>query len=201
MKIRAGASRDAMRRPGRRIIRVVGEMVTGVDVEVLGGHDVLVAGFAGQIVVDGAGQRGPPETASEPPSQKSFLHVDDDQRSHAVHPIAVGQALRSCGDAPSGLFADPPGNPAAMLIRRIARPLLSAVFIGQGVESLLNPKPAAEAAAPAVDGLQALPDPVGSNIPERPRDVSTNHRGRSDRRRFVAGRRRSCLASPRPRWR
>ncbi len=52
-----------------------------------------------------------------------------------------------------------------MLIRRIARPLLSAVFVGQGVASLLNPKSAAEAAAPMVDGLRALPDPVGSNVP------------------------------------
>jgi uncharacterized membrane protein YphA (DoxX/SURF4 family) len=52
-----------------------------------------------------------------------------------------------------------------MLIRRIARPLLSAAFIGQGVNSLLNPKPAAEAAAPAVDGLRSLPDPLGSSIP------------------------------------
>jgi uncharacterized membrane protein YphA (DoxX/SURF4 family) len=52
-----------------------------------------------------------------------------------------------------------------MLIRRIARPLLSAVFIGQGVDSLLNPESAAEAARPAVDGLRALPDPVGSSVP------------------------------------
>jgi uncharacterized membrane protein YphA (DoxX/SURF4 family) len=52
-----------------------------------------------------------------------------------------------------------------MLIRRIARPLLSAAFIGQGVNALLNPKPAAEAAAPAVDGLRSLPDPLGSSIP------------------------------------
>src|SRR6195952_2736502 len=52
-----------------------------------------------------------------------------------------------------------------MLIRRIARPMLSAVFIGQGVEALLNPKPAAQAAQPTVDGLQALPDQVSSNIP------------------------------------
>ena len=52
-----------------------------------------------------------------------------------------------------------------MLIRRIARPLLSAVFVGQGVASLLNPTAAAEAAAPTVDGLRALPDPVGSNVP------------------------------------
>jgi uncharacterized membrane protein YphA (DoxX/SURF4 family) len=55
-----------------------------------------------------------------------------------------------------------------MLIRRIARPLLSAAFIGQGVDSLLNPKPAAETVAPTVDGLRALPDPVGSSIPSDP---------------------------------
>ncbi len=55
-----------------------------------------------------------------------------------------------------------------MLIRRIARPLLSAVFVGQGIDSLRNPKPAAEAAAPAVDGLRALPDPLGSSIPSDP---------------------------------
>jgi uncharacterized membrane protein YphA (DoxX/SURF4 family) len=67
------------------------------------------------------------------------------------------------------LFARLPGNPPAMLIRRIARPLLSAVFIGQGVDSIVNPKLAAEAAAPAVDGLRALPDPVGSAIPSDPK--------------------------------
>ncbi|HTX97874.1 MAG TPA: DoxX family membrane protein [Mycobacterium sp.] len=55
-----------------------------------------------------------------------------------------------------------------MMIRRIARPLLSAAFIGQGINSLLNPKSAAQAAAPAVDGLQALPDPLGSSIPSDP---------------------------------
>ena len=55
-----------------------------------------------------------------------------------------------------------------MLIRRIARPLLSVAFVGQGIDSLLNPNPAAEAAAPMVDGLRALPDPVGSVIPSDP---------------------------------
>ncbi|CDO89082.1 DoxX subfamily protein [Mycobacterium triplex] len=55
-----------------------------------------------------------------------------------------------------------------MVIRRIARPLLSVAFIGQGVESLLNPKAAAEAAAPAVDGLQALPDQVARKVPTDP---------------------------------
>ena len=56
-----------------------------------------------------------------------------------------------------------------MLIRRIARPLLSVAFIGQGVDSLRNPSSAAEAAAPAVGSLQALPDPIGSSIPSDPR--------------------------------
>ena len=59
-----------------------------------------------------------------------------------------------------------------MVIRRIARPLLSAAFIGQGINSLLNPKSAAEAAAPAVDGLQSLPDPLGSSIPSDPQTVA-----------------------------
>ena len=66
---------------------------------------------------------------------------------------------------PCGLPISQLGNPAAMLIRRIARPLLSAVFIGQGVDSLRNPKPAADAARPTVEGLQALPDPVSSKMP------------------------------------
>ena len=59
-----------------------------------------------------------------------------------------------------------------MVLRRIARPLLSVAFIGQGVNSLLNPKSAAEAAAPAVDGLQSLPDPLGSSIPSDPQTVA-----------------------------
>jgi len=52
-----------------------------------------------------------------------------------------------------------------MLIRRVARPMLAAVFIGQGFEALRSPKPAAEAARPALEGLQKLPDPVGSGVP------------------------------------
>ena len=52
-----------------------------------------------------------------------------------------------------------------MLIRRIARPLLSVAFIGQGVDALRNPKTAADAARPAMEGMRKLPDPVGSNVP------------------------------------
>ena len=52
-----------------------------------------------------------------------------------------------------------------MLIRRIARPLLSVAFIGQGVDALRNPKPAADAARPTLEGMRKLPDPVGTNVP------------------------------------
>lgn len=52
-----------------------------------------------------------------------------------------------------------------MLLRVLARPLLSAVFIGQGVESLLNPESAAETARPALDGLRKLPGPTSGPVP------------------------------------
>jgi uncharacterized membrane protein YphA (DoxX/SURF4 family)/vacuolar-type H+-ATPase subunit H len=55
-----------------------------------------------------------------------------------------------------------------MLIRRIARPLLSAVFIGQGVETLRNPKVTADAAEPTMAALRTLPDPVGGKVPSDP---------------------------------
>jgi uncharacterized membrane protein YphA (DoxX/SURF4 family) len=55
-----------------------------------------------------------------------------------------------------------------MLIRRIARPLLSVAFISQGVDALRNPKPAADAARPALEGARKLPDPIGANVPSNP---------------------------------
>jgi uncharacterized membrane protein YphA (DoxX/SURF4 family) len=55
-----------------------------------------------------------------------------------------------------------------MLIRRIARPLLSAVFIGQGVETLRNPKVTMDAVRPTMTALQTLPEPVGSKVPTDP---------------------------------
>src|ERR1700736_595568 len=55
-----------------------------------------------------------------------------------------------------------------MLIRRIARPLLSAVFIGQGVETLRNPKVTVDAAEPTVAALRTLPEPFGDKVPSDP---------------------------------
>jgi uncharacterized membrane protein YphA (DoxX/SURF4 family) len=43
--------------------------------------------------------------------------------------------------------------------------MLAAVFIGQGFEALRSPKLAADAARPTLEGLQTLPDPIGSGMP------------------------------------
>ncbi|KUH81040.1 MULTISPECIES: DoxX family membrane protein [unclassified Mycobacterium] len=59
-----------------------------------------------------------------------------------------------------------------MLIRRIARPMLSAAFIARGVEALRSPKPAADAARPTLEGLSKLPDPVGTNVPANAETVA-----------------------------
>jgi uncharacterized membrane protein YphA (DoxX/SURF4 family) len=59
-----------------------------------------------------------------------------------------------------------------MLIRRIARPMLSAAFISRGVEALRSPKPAADAARPTLEGLSKLPDPVGPNVPNNAETVA-----------------------------
>jgi uncharacterized membrane protein YphA (DoxX/SURF4 family) len=59
-----------------------------------------------------------------------------------------------------------------MLIRRIARPMLSAVFISRGVDALRSPKPAADAARPTREGLSKLPDPVGTNVPSNAETVA-----------------------------
>ncbi len=50
--------------------------------------------------------------------------------------------------------------------------MLSAVFIGRGVEALRSPKPAADAARPTLEGLSKLPDPVGANVPSNAETVA-----------------------------
>jgi uncharacterized membrane protein YphA (DoxX/SURF4 family) len=53
-----------------------------------------------------------------------------------------------------------------MLLRRIARPMLAAAFLGQGIDALRRPKQAAEAARPTAEGVQQLPDSVRTNMPQ-----------------------------------
>src|SRR5258707_13116155 len=59
-----------------------------------------------------------------------------------------------------------------MLIRRIARPMLSAAFISRGTDALRSPKSAADAARPTLEGLSKLPDPVGTNVPSNAETVA-----------------------------
>jgi uncharacterized membrane protein YphA (DoxX/SURF4 family)/propanediol dehydratase small subunit len=50
--------------------------------------------------------------------------------------------------------------------------MLSAVFIGRGVDALRSPKPAADAARPTLEGLSKLPDPVGPKVPSNAETVA-----------------------------
>jgi uncharacterized membrane protein YphA (DoxX/SURF4 family)/gas vesicle protein len=59
-----------------------------------------------------------------------------------------------------------------MMIRRIARPMLATTFIARGVDALRSPKPAADAARPALDSLSKLPEPVGPNVPTNAETVA-----------------------------
>ena len=50
-----------------------------------------------------------------------------------------------------------------MLIRRLARPMLAAIFVKAGIDSLRNPEPRVQAAKPLVDKVGgSLPDQVPS---------------------------------------
>lgn len=59
-----------------------------------------------------------------------------------------------------------------MLLRRVARPLLSAAFIGQGLETLRKPDAAAKAAGPALEYLRRLPGSVAGNLPDNSKQVA-----------------------------
>ncbi|PQE02220.1 DoxX family protein [Mycolicibacterium parafortuitum] len=59
-----------------------------------------------------------------------------------------------------------------MLIRRVARPMLSAVFISRGIEALRSPKPATDATRQTLEELSKLPDPVGTNLPTNAETVA-----------------------------
>ena len=59
-----------------------------------------------------------------------------------------------------------------MLIRRVARPLLSSVFISRGIESLRNPQEAAETARPTAEGLHKLPESAAAKVPQDPETLA-----------------------------
>lgn len=58
-----------------------------------------------------------------------------------------------------------------MIMRRIARPLLAAVFVSGGIDSLRNPKPPMQAAEPVLDKAR---EQVGDKLPDQvPTDTET----------------------------
>ncbi len=59
MEFRADGIGKAVRRPRRDVIRMIGEMVTGIDVEILRSDHVAVLGTAGQVCGDSARQGRP----------------------------------------------------------------------------------------------------------------------------------------------
>lgn len=52
-----------------------------------------------------------------------------------------------------------------MIMRRIARPMLAAVFVSGGIDTLRNPKPRIQAAEPVIDKLDKNADPIKEKLP------------------------------------
>jgi uncharacterized membrane protein YphA (DoxX/SURF4 family) len=56
-----------------------------------------------------------------------------------------------------------------MILRRIARPMLAAVFVSGGLDTLRNPKPRVETAAPIIDkAVEQVKDKVPPQVPTDP---------------------------------
>ncbi|HWM04500.1 MAG TPA: DoxX family membrane protein [Actinophytocola sp.] len=59
-----------------------------------------------------------------------------------------------------------------MILRRIARPMLAAVFVSGGIDSLRNPKPPMQAAEPVLDKtVGQMKDKLPDNVPTDPESL------------------------------
>jgi uncharacterized membrane protein YphA (DoxX/SURF4 family) len=59
-----------------------------------------------------------------------------------------------------------------MILRRIARPLLAAIFVSGGIETLRNPTPRTAAAQPMIDKtVRRLPDSLAQRLPTDPESL------------------------------
>lgn len=89
-----------------------------------------------------------------------------------VTPFGTGHPRWS--DVCVGVFAstfDLDCEEVTMIVRRIARPMLAAVFVSGGLDTLRNPKPRAATAAPAIEKMVAR---VKDRIPDQvPTDAET----------------------------
>lgn len=59
-----------------------------------------------------------------------------------------------------------------MIVRRLARPMLAAIFITGGIDALRKPEPKADAAQPGLDqAVNALPASVTDRLPDSPETI------------------------------
>ena len=87
VEVRAGRPGHAVRRPGRRVVRMVGEVGARVDVEILGRHHVPVAGSARHVLADRARHRGAAGHGERAALAEIILYIDDDECAHGANGI------------------------------------------------------------------------------------------------------------------
>ena len=87
VEVRTSRPGHAVRRPGRRVVRMVGEMGARVDVEVLGRHHVPVAGPARHVLADRARYRGTAGHGERAALTEVVLDIDDDECAHEANGI------------------------------------------------------------------------------------------------------------------
>ncbi len=87
LRMEVGAVRPdhTMPRPGSREIRVVGEVVARVDVEILRRDDVVVATWRRKEFTYRVGDRLAADHFEGAAFAEVVLHVDDQERAHAPH--------------------------------------------------------------------------------------------------------------------
>ena len=66
-------------------------MITGIDMEILGGHHVGVVGAGRQVITDRPRQCAAAGHGQRTTLAEVVLYVDNDQRAHIAHGIAVEQ--------------------------------------------------------------------------------------------------------------
>src|SRR6185312_3184425 len=85
MEVGPVRSDDTMPRPRRREIGIVGEVVAGVDVEVLRRDNVVVAAWRFKEFAYRMGNRLATDHLQGAAFAEVVLHVDDQERAHAHH--------------------------------------------------------------------------------------------------------------------
>ena len=77
---------------------MAGEVIAGIDMEILGRHDVRVVAGDGEELTDRAGDRLAANDFQRATLAEVVLHVDDEERTHALpyDAVLVAVAVRRC---------------------------------------------------------------------------------------------------------